>query len=433
MSVNFFLVGASFLTGIFLALKFYFLTLILGILITKVLILKKTHSIIILVLILMFILGYIRVNEQDLKIQFPQKATIISPAISFGYLDYFYTNKQTIIFVSKNSNISLGDRIILEKPLPLVDDFFNKKGFKYYIIYNDFPYTESTKFLRLIFNLKNQLQQYLDKYLSFISSQIIKGIFLGFNPDKDIKDKFQKTGLLHILVVSGQNLTLMTSILIKYLKNFLNRRVILILGLIFSLIFSLTIFELATWRAFLMTSFILIFLLLGRPVLWRNVILITLIIFALIDPYFFFNDLSFQLSMLAILGIFYFAPVLKNFFNFPTIVNEILSVQIFLLPFLLYSFGYFSPLFLLSNLIVLPIFPLIFVLILFFLPFIWLWPVRILAEGLFLSFYQVVNLLANLTPGFNFYLPSIFVYLIYGYYIWLILKDKSIIDFQFKI
>ena len=414
VSIYFFLFGSAFLTGVFFSLKHYFPALVFLILIFKLWQIKKFKHWFLIFLIIFFILGYLRVEKENNQIIFPLKATIVSSGFYFGNLKYYYTNKKTIVFLPSTVELQIGDKIIIDSASLIKNEFFNKKGFSYQAILSEDVAFQENKILKPILVLKSKLESLIEKNLSFVSSQIVKGILLGQNPDQEIKNKFKQTGLLHLLVVSGQNLTLMAGILLKNFSSFFNRRLVLIISIILGIIFSFLVFELATFRAVLMTTLLLIFLFLGRPVLWRNIILFTLIIFSLISPHFFFNDLSFQLSILAIIGLFYFVPVFKNIFHLPSIISEILAVQTFLAPFLLYNFGSFSFNSFLNNLIILPLFPFIFGLLLVSLPFLWFWPVKLSIDFIFLLFDKLISFLSVVSYSFNFYLPTILVYLIYG-------------------
>jgi competence protein ComEC len=79
-------------------------------------------------------------------------------------------------------------------------------------------------------------------------------------------------------------------------------------------------------------------------------------------------DLGFQLSFMAVLGIILTSPVFNKWLDvifrgrlkwLQEILAMTISAQIFTLPLLISSFGYFSIISLLSNIVVLPITPLL--------------------------------------------------------------------------
>ncbi|GIW65163.1 MAG: hypothetical protein KatS3mg093_142 [Candidatus Parcubacteria bacterium] len=100
----------------------------------------------------------------------------------------------------------------------------------------------------------------------------------------------------------------------------------------------------------------------GRIPMKRNVLILTLFLFSLFNPYFIFKDIGTQLSFLAITGIFYLAPLIEKKLKYlPTFfqktLSETLAAQIFTYPLILYYFGSFNFFSLFSNLFVLPVVP----------------------------------------------------------------------------
>ena len=78
-------------------------------------------------------------------------------------------------------------------------------------------------------------------------------------------------------------------------------------------------------------------------------------------------DVGFQLSFLALIGIVYLAPWLKNrlrmsdesgFLNWRENLLKTTSAQLAVLPLLLYHFGYASPLGIITNVLILEFIPL---------------------------------------------------------------------------
>src|SRR3989338_4446159 len=83
-----------------------------------------------------------------------------------------------------------------------------------------------------------------------------------------------------------------------------------------------------------------------------------------INPFLLAKDVGFQLSFLAILGLAYLQQFfshwlrfLPNFKIFPikTTLAATLSAQVFTLPILVYNFGYFSPISLIPNVLIVPL------------------------------------------------------------------------------
>lgn len=218
-------------------------------------------------------------------------------------------------------------------------------------------------------NYRNFLEGKIKQSLPFPQENLLRGIFLGANfEDKEVKNQFINSGLIHITAVSGQNLTLMFSIFYEALKYlpFLTPNLIFFLSLFLIIFFVLLMgFEGNVWRAGIMGFFLVLAKhKLGRLVLKRNMIILSLLIFVLVMPTLIFDNVGTQLSFLAIIGIFFLAPLLEEkFLSFLRLkflsktLSEIISAQIFTLPLILYKFGNLNLLSVFANFFVLPILP----------------------------------------------------------------------------
>lgn len=432
MSLEYFILGISFIFGVLIRIK-SLVSLLVIFLISYLFTIKKIKIKLIPLMLGFALIGFLIAGEQSKEINFPGVFKIKSGANFTEKSKYFYSD-EIVIFVPKNSTLEYGDKILIEEAFRNENEFYSKRA-KYITFINEPKIVGKNKdILYFIFNIKEGLKSYLEENLSFYPSQIFKGIILGENPQDEVKEIFKNSGLLHLLVVSGQNLTILTLILWKFLKNFFHRKVILLFLIVFILFLSILIDELATWRAGVMAILVIIFQILGRPVLVRNLLLSVILIFLIIEPKIIHN-LSFQLSLLAVIGLFYFSPILENFFskfNLPKIISEIIGVQLFLFPFLIYNFKIFSFSGFLSNLLILPIFPLIFMLSIFSLFLIWLEPVKILIEFIYQIIFQFAKIFSLMPLNLKFNLPLFFVIIIYGYFAYLILRNKNLPDFRWE-
>jgi competence protein ComEC len=102
----------------------------------------------------------------------------------------------------------------------------------------------------------------------------------------------------------------------------------------------------------------------GRKSFSPRAIVIAAAIMLAINPLLLLNDIGFQLSFLAVIGIIYFLPVFQkwfrripNIFQFRNILAMTLSAQIFTLPILIYNFGYVSLISPISNVLIVPLLP----------------------------------------------------------------------------
>jgi len=295
----------------------------------------------------------------------------------------------------------------------------------------------------LIKNYRLFLEEKIKTSLPFSQENLLRGIFLGSKfDDKEIKDAFVNSGLIHLTAVSGQNFTIMFSIFYEGLKYlyFLTPNLIFYLSSFLIIFFVLLMgFEGNVLRAGVM-GFLLILVKnkFGRIPLKRNILVSALFLFSLFSPNLIFKDIGTQLSFLAITGIFYLSPILEKRFSFiknnffRKTFSETLSAQIFTYPLILYYFGNFNFFSLISNFLVLPIIPYVMTLASLFLFF----PVKYLA---WLSFPLLTYILsvAKIFNNFVFYfkIPLLLVVLVYfliSLEIYYQSKDEAV-DFHFNL
>ncbi|MEK7664789.1 MAG: ComEC/Rec2 family competence protein, partial [Patescibacteria group bacterium] len=147
-------------------------------------------------------------------------------------------------------------------------------------------------------------------------SSILEGTILGDNGalSQDLKDKLNITGLRHIIAVSGTHIVILSAILMSLL---------IYLGLwrgqafYFSIIFIsfyiiLTGMSSSGVRAGIMGGFYLLAQKLGRQSMGSRVIVMAGAVMLAFNPLLLFYDVGFQLSFLAVLGLIYFEPLIKN-------------------------------------------------------------------------------------------------------------------------
>lgn len=216
--------------------------------------------------------------------------------------------------------------------------------------------------------LKERIYQIIFENFQKEEAFILAGVLLG-EKEKisfEFKEKLKNAGLSHIVVVSGLHFIILTTVL---LKTFLFLGFSLKKSFLFSFIFiflflSLNGFQSAAVRATIMISFFILAALFNRQYFSHRSLFFAATLMLLENPFLLKNDLSFQLSFLATLGISLL------FANFQTIFREIpnvlgirnifsatLSAQYFTFPFILFTFGYISLSFALSNILVLFILP----------------------------------------------------------------------------
>ena len=189
---------------------------------------------------------------------------------------------------------------------------------------------------------------------------IILGIKSGFPPD--FYEALRVTGTLHVVVVSGFNISVITNTLAKALI-FISLRVRIFVTLAFLTAFVLLVGATPpVVRAALMGSIALIGTVFGRQNDALRALLITVIVMLILQPSW-AGELSFQLSFLATLGLILAFPLLdrlvpgRGFLRSDFLTT--ISAQILVWPLLAYYFGTVSVLSLLVNALILWTIPII--------------------------------------------------------------------------
>lgn len=181
----------------------------------------------------------------------------------------------------------------------------------------------------------------------------------------DLQQALVVTGLTHVVVASGYNLTILVRLarrlfvkVSKYLSALSATSMILAFMAITGASPSMS-------RAGLVSGLSLAAWYYGRS--FHPLVLLPLAaaVTTLIDPTYAWNDLGWQLSFAAFGGVMILAPLLQRYFfgdkkpgTVRQILGETMSAHIVTLPILVLAFGQFSNVAIFSNLLVLPFVPL---------------------------------------------------------------------------
>lgn len=193
-------------------------------------------------------------------------------------------------------------------------------------------------------------------------------IGLLFGNKTDIPDSlmsaFSRTGTTHIVAVSGYNVTIIITAISLILARFSRR--LAFFGTIFSIIFFviLTGAGASVLRAGLLAGLAAWAKISGRRPYYPLLILLVAFILTLFNPYILKNDISFQLSFLAFIGLMMIAPIFEQarlLATWPATIRiafaQTIGAQILVLPILFYNFGILSLVAPLANILILPLVP----------------------------------------------------------------------------
>lgn len=191
------------------------------------------------------------------------------------------------------------------------------------------------------------LQSLVNQLFPEPQASLLNGILLGVkNIPKNFEDALKITGTIHVVVVSGYNLSVVGGFF-SSLAGTLKRQHAVILALTSVLLYALLVgLEPPVVRAALMATITYLSVWLGkqRLALWSLVITgLVMILFDIKN----ITNLSFQLSFLATLGIIVFSNkfslLLKNLPDFfRESLATTLAAQLLVLPVIFYHFGTLS-------------------------------------------------------------------------------------------
>src|SRR3989344_2340509 len=201
---------------------------------------------------------------------------------------------------------------------------------------------------RELLSLKHAFLDRVSRVIPEPESSLLGGLLVGAKQSlgKDLLDDFRTAGVIHVVVLSGYNLTIVAEAIMRFFSFMTGAGATVVRASIMAL---LALLARATGRIYEIT---LTLLFAGFVMLLYN-------------PKILIFDPSFQLSFLATLGLIHGAPLFEKHFKFipktfglRDIVSATLATQIFVLPLLLYMMGKFSVVSLPVNLLILPFIPL---------------------------------------------------------------------------
>ena len=228
---------------------------------------------------------------------------------------------------------------------------------------------ENLTFSEKIKQKRLEILQNIDQAkLSEKSKEFTKGIILADRTemDRETVEDFSKSGLVHILAISGSHMAIIFWLILLLLKpifpaNF--RNVPIVISLIFIWLFAIFIdFGSSVIRSCIMITAYYFYVLLQRKPDLLHAMAISGLAILIFDTNQLF-DVGFQLSFIAVFGIFWLnEPILKylpkpkntvqNFFV--NVVSISIAAQLATLPLVIYYFHQYSLISVIANLVVIP-------------------------------------------------------------------------------
>jgi competence protein ComEC len=295
-----------------------------------------------------------------------------------------------LIYFKKDSTvphrIGYGTRIAFSKTLQPIQNTGNPGGFDYkrymlfqnvtsqvYLQANDYvllPHKDASSFQVFLQKARAYVITALQTYIPGKGEQgVAEALLIGYRNDldKQLVRSYSNTGVVHIIAISGLHLGMIYGALIFLLSPVKSRRwyrfVMPITVLVVLWLFTLIAGAVPSIvRSAVMFSFIVLGECLRRKGNIYNTLAVSALCILIYNPFYLW-DVGFQLSYAAVLSIVVFIkPVYNRLYFENGILNKIwllaattLAAQIFTIPIVLFYFHQFPLLFLVTNLVVVPL------------------------------------------------------------------------------
>jgi competence protein ComEC len=308
----------------------------------------------------------IRENNQKLTIEtkIGQEKTKILATTNFG------------------ENFKYGDQVnfsgTLEKPENFITDqgknfdyinYLKKDGILYVMSYPKIEVVSSghgNPIKSALFFAKGKFLEKMNLAISHPESLLMGGLILGERASfsDEMRQKFIDTGTIHIVALSGYNVTIVSEWIMK-LFAFLPPMLSFGAGILGILLFVVMAGGQSTAiRAGVMASLALVARATGRNYDVARALILAGVLMIALNPFLLRFDVSFQLSFIATVAVIFLSPKFEKHFLWVTpkfglrdVVTVTFSAYIFVLPFVLYKMGNLSMVALPANILILPFIP----------------------------------------------------------------------------
>ena len=306
----------------------------------------------------------LEVSDLKQKENFPFKTVISIPkdAVALDFMHYYKAE----VYIHQPEETKNDFQFDYKKYLARQDVYFQA------YLPNDILKTEKNSILfedKIKQKRLDILNQINHSPLSPRIQEFLKGIILADRTEMDsetVKD-FNQTGLVHLLAISGSHMVIIFWIVLSILNQiipFKKRRFSIILSILIIWVFAIFIdFGSSVMRSCLMISCYYIMVLLQRKSDLLHSLALSAFILLIFDSNQLF-DVGFQLSYVAVLGIWWLTNPIKNLFRKPRFKAEkvfyeisamTFAAQIATLPLAIYYFHQFSFVSIIANLLIIPL------------------------------------------------------------------------------
>lgn len=317
----------------------------------------------IIILFMSFFITNMETNKHSEKNQFIKIEGLVKNKVRKEKYNQYYISDYVINDYSKKINIKPGDIVEVSGKFKHYKELkFDDFNYGRYLKSNGYEGTIDIKSYRIvnknviysnIFKFKERISKSI-KYLYKDKSKFINSILVGEkeNIDKETKEIFSKTGVSHILALSGLHVSVLITIIgysIGGINNFYKFILISIILCVYSLMVGQSP-SIVRAIYYSLISYLGIFIL-KRPDGISSLSFIGIILL-INNPYIIYN-ISFQLSFLATLSIIYFYGYINSKIKIKLIALTI-SANILTLPMIYLYFKNISLISIISNIVVVP-------------------------------------------------------------------------------
>lgn len=317
---------------------------------------------------LLLVISFIYTNNKSLdNIKDKEKITIegiVKDKIEKEKYDQYKIGHYLVNDYNKNLDIKTGKIVKISGSIKSLDNmnyenfnygrYIKSMGYKGVIAIKNYSIIGENQFYINIGKMKNYIRDGF-RYLYKDSSDFINSLILGQKDSlsEEEKNMFSRTGTSHVIAISGLHtgiLCTMISIIIRGINKFYKLIIITLIMILYCIIVG---FSPSISRAivFMVIMYLAVFMDRKRD----GISTLSLVgSFLLIDnPYIIYNT-SFQLSFLATLSIIYFYKIINKYIK-NSIVSVSVAANILTMPVVYYTFKGIPTLFILGNMIIIPV------------------------------------------------------------------------------
>lgn len=299
------------------------------------------------------------------------------------------TSGKILLYFQKENfqeNVTYGSQIIFNKPLQEIKNTGNPGAFDYnrYCIFQDItaqvylkndeykalPELKTNWFTELLIKTRNGTLNILKENIkSDKELGVAEALLIGYRTDldKDLVQAYSNTGVVHIIAISGLHLGMIYGLLAMIFSYFKKYRItkfirpIIILGVLW--MFTLVAGAAPSiMRSAVMFSFIVLGEILNRRTNMYNTLAASAFCMLVANPFTLW-DVGFLLSYAAVISIVTFMMPVYKLLNFRnkipdkiwSLTSVTISAQVLTIPIVIFYFHQFPNLFLITNLLVVPL------------------------------------------------------------------------------